>query len=185
MTQIWPGFGEAPVPTDVSMICKPEAVVMVFPVWANAPDGAAVRKPIAPMMAASSESLRKVRYRMVQCPCEWRRGTGGSIAERATVLARVGAAGERALVPVDPDRLAAAERRDHAGGFMPELLQAFDDRGGHAILELIDAFIMQTAWHIDGFLHVAAIVEHVGQNMGLADRLVLAAHHAERHHGAA
>ena len=36
MTQIWPGFGDAPVPTVVSMICKPEAVVMVFPaVWAD------------------------------------------------------------------------------------------------------------------------------------------------------
>ena len=37
MTQIWPGFGEAPVPTLLSMICKPEAVVMGFPaVWADA-----------------------------------------------------------------------------------------------------------------------------------------------------
>ena len=37
MTQIWPDFGEAPVPTLLSMICKPEAVVMGFPaVWADA-----------------------------------------------------------------------------------------------------------------------------------------------------
>src|ERR1700730_16974548 len=37
MTQVWPGFGEAPVPTVVSIICKPEAVVMGFPaVWAAA-----------------------------------------------------------------------------------------------------------------------------------------------------
>src|SRR3954462_9974188 len=37
MTQVWPGFGDAPVPTTLSMICKPEAVVMGFPaVWANA-----------------------------------------------------------------------------------------------------------------------------------------------------
>src|ERR1700687_214980 len=37
MTQIWPGFGVAPVPTVLSIICKPEAVVMVFPsVWAAA-----------------------------------------------------------------------------------------------------------------------------------------------------
>jgi hypothetical protein len=37
MTQVWPGFGEAPVPTLLSMICKPEAVVMGFPaVWADA-----------------------------------------------------------------------------------------------------------------------------------------------------
>jgi hypothetical protein len=37
MTQVWPDFGEAPVPTVLSMICKPEAVVMGFPaVWADA-----------------------------------------------------------------------------------------------------------------------------------------------------
>jgi hypothetical protein len=37
MTQVWPGFGDAPVPTVVSVICKPEGVVMVFPaVWATA-----------------------------------------------------------------------------------------------------------------------------------------------------
>jgi hypothetical protein len=37
MTQIWPDFGDAPSPTLLSIICKPEAVVMGFPaVWANA-----------------------------------------------------------------------------------------------------------------------------------------------------
>jgi len=37
MTQVWPAFGDAPVPTLLSMICKPEAVVMGFPaVWAEA-----------------------------------------------------------------------------------------------------------------------------------------------------
>jgi hypothetical protein len=37
MTQVWPDFGEAPVPTWLSMICNPEAVVMGFPaVWADA-----------------------------------------------------------------------------------------------------------------------------------------------------
>src|SRR5258707_14636277 len=46
MTQIWPGFGVAPVPTVESIICKPEAVGMVFPaVWAEAPDGARRRTP--------------------------------------------------------------------------------------------------------------------------------------------
>jgi hypothetical protein len=37
MTQVWPGFGAAPVPTVVSMICKPDGVVMGFPAdWAVA-----------------------------------------------------------------------------------------------------------------------------------------------------
>src|SRR5947207_12681212 len=85
-----------------------------------------------------------------------------SITQRAAVFARIGAAGERTLVPIDPDRLTAAERPDHAGSLMPELLQALDDIGGHAILELIDVFIVQAARHIDRLLHVATIVEHVG-----------------------
>jgi hypothetical protein len=38
MTHVWPDFGEAPVPSLLSMICKPEAVVMGFfpAVWAEA-----------------------------------------------------------------------------------------------------------------------------------------------------
>jgi hypothetical protein len=36
MRQVCPGFGDAPVPTTLSMICKPDAVVMGFPVWADA-----------------------------------------------------------------------------------------------------------------------------------------------------
>src|SRR3954447_17462958 len=38
MTQVWPVFGVAPVPSLLSMICKPEAVVMGFfpAVWADA-----------------------------------------------------------------------------------------------------------------------------------------------------
>ena len=37
MTQIWPVLGEAPVPTLVSMIFRPDGVVMVVPaVWAAA-----------------------------------------------------------------------------------------------------------------------------------------------------
>src|SRR5229473_192725 len=186
MTQIWPGFGVAPVPTVESIICKPEAVVMVFPaVWAAAPDGAAKRKtPAAPAATAKAmERLRNRKRRIFSCLGRRSRARKivRSISQRAAVLARIGTAGQRALVPVDPDRLTAAERRDHAGGLMPELLQAVDDRGGHAVLELIDIFIMQAARHIDRLLDVATVVEHVGQHMRLPDRLILPAHHAERH----
>src|SRR5262249_32659622 len=104
------------------------------------------------------------------------------VAERAAVLARIGAAGQRALVPIDPDRLPAAERSNQARGLVAELLQAFNGRSRHAVLELIDALVMQAARHIDRFLHVAAIVEDVGQHTGLSDRLILPAHHAVRHH---
>src|SRR6202051_153984 len=96
-----------------------------------------------------------------ECPraCSRTRGNrAGSIPQGAAVLVRIGTTGERALVPVDPDRLAAAERADHARGLVPELLQALDDVGGHAVLELIDVFIMQAARHIGGFLHVAVMI---------------------------
>src|SRR2546421_6082689 len=65
------------------------------------------------------------------------RGTDASIPQRAAVLARFGAAGERALVPVDPDRLAAAERRHEIGGLVADLLQPLDDLFRHPVLQLI------------------------------------------------
>src|SRR4029079_12436682 len=77
------------------------------------------------------------------------------------------------------------ERRDNIGGLVPELLQAFDDRWRYSVLELIDALVMQAARHIDGFLNVAAIVEHISEYMHLPDWLILPAHHAEGHHSAA
>src|SRR5712671_1476715 len=190
MTQIWPGFGVAPDPSVVSIICKPEAVVMVFPaVWAEAPDGARRRAP-AMAMAMAIGKLRNWKRRILLASLLTGRevacaGRLCSIAERATVLARIGAAGKRALFPIDPDRLTAAERGDHVGGLMPELPQPLDDIGGHAILELIDIFVMQAARHIDRLLHVATIVDYVGKYVHLPDRLILPAHHAERHQRAA
>src|SRR3979490_3225870 len=58
MTQIWPDLGVAPVPTVLSIICKPDAVVMVFPaVWAAAMVGTHIDE--APMTAiASADSIK-------------------------------------------------------------------------------------------------------------------------------
>jgi hypothetical protein len=55
------GLGVAPVPTVESIICKPEAVVMVFPaVWAAAPDGAAKR--MTPTVAiATAKAMGRLR----------------------------------------------------------------------------------------------------------------------------
>jgi hypothetical protein len=55
MTQVWPGFGDAPVPTLLSMICKPEAVVMGFPaVWADAMPGMTTGVETAAASAANA-----------------------------------------------------------------------------------------------------------------------------------
>ena len=67
MTQIWPGFGEAPVPTVVSMICKPEGVVMDFPaVWAAAMVGASANGTTTTIIAtaASIEVFARSKHRM-------------------------------------------------------------------------------------------------------------------------
>src|ERR1700727_995214 len=64
MTQVWPGFGEAPVPTVVSMICRPEAVVMVFPaVWAAAVEGT---KAAATNIAATIEIITRWMCRILR-----------------------------------------------------------------------------------------------------------------------
>src|SRR5215470_2545481 len=143
MTQVWPGFGEAPVPSLMSTICKPDAVVMGFPCCAVARVAIAAAKP--PSMVVRivrrdvritvSLSLNELLFEhdLVRKPVPTFRDHA-LVTERAAVLARIGAAGERALVPVYPDRLAAAERADDAGGLVAELLQPFDDGGRHAVL---------------------------------------------------
>src|ERR1700720_2947128 len=67
MTQIWPGFGVAPVPTVKSIICKPEGVVMVFPaVWAAAMVGTHANGTATTVIAiaASIGSLARLRRRI-------------------------------------------------------------------------------------------------------------------------
>src|SRR6266700_1539068 len=84
MTQIWPGFGVAPVPTVVSMICKPDAVVMVFPaVWADAPDGARRSAP-ATAMARAIGKLRNWKRRILLASLL----TGETCAGRALLNSR-------------------------------------------------------------------------------------------------
>jgi hypothetical protein len=63
MTQIWPGFGDAPVPTALSVICRPEAVVMVFPlVWAAAMVGTHASDTATMVIAAAA----------IDIPARWR-----------------------------------------------------------------------------------------------------------------
>src|ERR1700733_5725090 len=190
------------------MICSPEAVVMAFPaVCAIAAGGIETTEAVTTVnaMAARVENIVRGKRCMVtyllersglndrasvylNAPCKTSLDPAGSlssVSERAAVLAGIGAAGQRPLLPIDPDRLTAAERRNDLRGLVSKLLQACDDFGGHAIFELIDIFIVQTARHIDCLLHIASVVQNVGQHVGLADRLVLTAHDAKRHHRAA
>src|SRR6266536_4483653 len=105
------------------MICSPEAVVMAFPaVWADA-FLSATGVTIAAVRLANAVWMMVRREDRIWCtflvkPLADGSKMARSIAERAAVLAGIGAAGERALVPVDPDRLTAAEGTYDAGGLV-------------------------------------------------------------------
>src|SRR3989304_2617056 len=66
MTQVCPVFGVSPVPTFESVICSPEAVVMVFPaVWAEA----GVKEPEArirlnPAISANAKASAREKNRI-------------------------------------------------------------------------------------------------------------------------
>src|SRR6266700_6363921 len=62
MMQIWPGVGVAPVPTLVSVIFKPDGVVMVVPAaWAAAVVAAPAVKPASAVTRASADRARADR----------------------------------------------------------------------------------------------------------------------------
>src|SRR5450631_1548426 len=64
MTQVWPGFGDAPVPTVLSVICRPEAVVMIFPlVWAAA----------MVETQANDKAMIVIAAAAIDIPARWRR----------------------------------------------------------------------------------------------------------------
>src|SRR6476646_3968204 len=66
MTQVCPVFGVAPVPSLLSMICKPEAVVMGFfpAVWADARGVAIGMETAAPMAARAVRIIVRREYRI-------------------------------------------------------------------------------------------------------------------------
>src|SRR5258708_8991420 len=65
MTQIWPGLGVAPVPTLLSAICSPDAVVMVFAACAF--DEVDVPTATMPVNAAARTIAARVRTRGRTC----------------------------------------------------------------------------------------------------------------------
>src|SRR5258708_2372816 len=65
MTQVWPGLGVAPVPTLLSAICSPDAVVMVFA--ACAIDEVDVATATLPVNAATTTMAARVRARGRTC----------------------------------------------------------------------------------------------------------------------
>src|ERR1051326_5443353 len=102
----------------------------------------------APALVTAPALQRTAPRRAAHCAASGERApleAAKLIPQRAAVLAGFGAAGQRALVPVDPDRLRAAERRHDARGLVADLAQALDDLLRHAIFQLIDSLVMQPA----------------------------------------
>src|ERR1043166_5322124 len=67
MTQVWPFFGVAPVPTWLSVICRPDGAVMGFPAaCANAVVGATASTPVAVVARATvSRAARREKARIL------------------------------------------------------------------------------------------------------------------------
>src|SRR4051794_705683 len=70
MTHVWPGFGDAPVPTLLSVICKPEAVVMGFPaLWAIAGSNEVLRMTADAVSSENTATAPAVRRFGIFSPC--------------------------------------------------------------------------------------------------------------------
>src|SRR5215813_5182364 len=66
MTHVWPGRGEAPVPTWVSMICNPEGVVTVFPTsCAVAVPGSMPAQPPVSIATRASAVIARAKTRIL------------------------------------------------------------------------------------------------------------------------
>src|SRR6478752_4887702 len=106
MTQVWPVFGVAPVPSLLSMICKPEAVVMGFfpAVWADA-SWVAIGVETAAAMAA--RAVRIIVRREDRISMHLVRETDVSSPERAISIAKSASNGEVLPAIRSPIRRAA------------------------------------------------------------------------------
>jgi hypothetical protein len=68
---------------------------------------------------------------------------------------------------------------------MTKPLQPRHNHVRDAGFESVNAIVVKAAWQIERPLDIHVVVHYVCQQVGLASRLELTAHDAERHHGAA
>src|SRR6266849_9739588 len=114
----------------------------------------------------------------------WFWAPGGSVAEGQPVLARLRAADQHAALVVDPDRLGAAQRLHRPVDDVAAGAKIGGDLPADRALQLQHALIGEAARRLGRLLRVEALIEEARQERGMAARLVLAAHDAERHHRA-
>jgi hypothetical protein len=108
-----------------------------------------------------------------------------SEAERKAVLAVVGRTEQDPACGIDQNALEAAQWLVGPHDAMAATGEIGENIRRNRGPERQRAIEGKAARHVRGLLRVALAVEELRQDMGVAGGLVLAAHHAERHHGAA
>src|SRR5947208_7413576 len=83
---------------------------------------------------------------------------------------------------VDPDRLAAAQWHHSHIDVVAAMPQILNDRLGYGALDPNLVAKGENPRGFDGLLRIKAAIQDPVHKMRVADRLVLAAHDAERHH---
>src|SRR5690606_25023281 len=103
-----------------------------------------------------------------------------SIAERATVLARIRATRQCAPDTIEQDRLGTADRLIDTHDVVSKRLQTIYGCLWHVSLslELMGHLVEEHARRIDCLLHVHAEINNIGENMGVTARLIAAPHNS-------
>jgi len=133
----------------VSIICKPEAVVMPFFLRSGPRRLTARGEGDASHGHGKWRSKKFLKVLKTSHLIQFSFVASEKVACAGAALAQIAEGAQPSLrgseppvsvpfFPVDPDRLTAAERGDQTSGLMPKLPQALDDIGGDAVLELID-----------------------------------------------
>src|ERR1700734_2925449 len=91
-----------------------------------------------------------------------------SIPQRRAILAWIRAADEDATVPVDADRLAAAERARDFRHLVPERGKPLAHHGRHSPLYLDLAHVWADPRKLERLLDAHSVFQRVGEEPGLA-----------------
>src|SRR4029077_13738253 len=97
------------------------------------------------------------------------------------VFPRLRAGYQHAAIPIDLDRLRAAPGRRCNDNIVPTRLQTFDGGCRRAGLDICLFTFEEEARRVDCGLDVHAEVDRVHDDLYVAHRLIMRAHHAETH----
>src|SRR6185436_10192337 len=108
-----------------------------------------------------------------------------SPSDGESILAQIRSAEQDTVFVIDPDRLVAAHRAAALDNGVAARLERAPDLRADAAFDGELLADVPDARRIARLLHVHAEVDDVGDDLRVSLRLVVAAHHAEGHHGSA